>query len=178
MEDKATSEQGYTSNSNALKALQLTKISLLIFLLGICLVGRRESTWPIVSWILYSGYSARYRPPNPSVSAVELRAYTVTGELHIVKPEQLLSIPYDSLSHSIVEQAFDDTDADLRDASRRYLMRAVSSLVRANSDIESIQAWKLTYAVEPLAVPPIQRQASTAEVMLGSFSEEDLIENN
>ena len=140
MEDKAISKLGYASNSNALKALQLTKISLLIFLLGIAIVGRRESTWPIVTWILYGGYSARYRPPKPSVSAVELRAYAATGELHIVKPEQLLSVPYDSLSHSIVEQAFDDADADLRDASRRYLMRAVSNLVRANSEIETIQA--------------------------------------
>ena len=177
MEDKAISA-GYASNPNALKALQLTKISLLIFLLGICLVGRQESTWPIVSWILYSGYSERYRSPKPFVSAVELRAYNATGKLHIVKPEQLLSIPYDSLSHSIVEQAFDDADADLRDASRRYLMRAVSNLIRANSEIKTIQAWKLTYAVEPLAVPPIQRQVPTAEVMLGSFSEENLIESN
>ncbi|MGF1478319.1 MAG: hypothetical protein ACFB4I_02340 [Cyanophyceae cyanobacterium] len=142
MEDKVISP-GYANNSNALKALQLTKISLLVFLLGVGVVGKRESTWPIVSWILYSGYSARYRPPKPSVSAVELRAYTATGGSHLVKPEQLLFIPYDSLSHSIVEQAFDTTDTDLRDASRKYLMRAVSRLIRANSNIETIQAWRL-----------------------------------
>lgn len=165
-------------NLNASQALRLTKISLLIFILGFGIVGKRKSTWPIVSWALYSGYSDRYRPPKPSVSAVELRVYTATGELHVVKPEHLLTVPRDSLSHKIVEQAFDDTDVSVRDASRRYLMQAVSNLVRANSDIETIQAWQLTYPIEPLAVPPIQLQAPTAEVMLGSFSEEDLVESS
>ena len=178
MEDKAISKQRYASNSEALNPLQLTKVSLLIFLVGICVVGKRKRTWPLVSWNLYSGYSERFHPPKPSVSAVELRVYTTTGALHIVKPEHLLTFPRDSLSHSIVAGAFDDTDVSVRDASRRYLMNAVSNLVRTKSEIKTIQAWELSYQVEPLAVPPIQSQAPTAEVMLGSFSEEDLIKSN
>lgn len=178
MENKVISEPGYAGNSNARQALRLTKIFLLIFLLGICVVGKGKSAWPIVSWALYSEYSARFRPPEPSVSAIELRVYTTTGELHVVKPEQLLSVPRDSLAHKIVKHAFDDADVSLRDASRRYLMRAVSNLVRANSEIKTIQAWNISYQVEPLAVPPIQLQAPTSQVMLDSFSREDIAEND
>ncbi|MBE9129716.1 MULTISPECIES: hypothetical protein [unclassified Coleofasciculus] len=178
MKDKTIFEPGYASNSNGIQALRLIKISLLILLLGTSVVGKRKSTWPLVAWALYSGYSARFRPPEPSVSAIELRVYTTTGDLHVVKPEQVLTIPRDSLSHKIVEQAFDDADIGLRNASRRYLMRAVSNLVRTNSEIKTIQAWNLSYQVEPLAVPPIQLQAPTSEVMLDSFSREDIAEKD
>lgn len=174
MEHKTNLRAKQANKSSSLQALQLTKISLIIFILGICVVGRRESTWPIITWVLYSTYTDRFRPPKPSVSAVELRAYTTTGERYVVKPEQLLTLPYDSLSHSIVEQAFNDSDISVRDESRKYLMNAVSNLVRANSEIETIQAWKISYQVEPLAVPPIQLQAPTSEVMLGKFSKETL----
>lgn len=178
MEDKASSESEHTSSSNAFQALRLIKISLLILLLGICVVGKRKSTWPIVSWALYSGYSARFRLPEPSVSAIELRVYTTEGDLHIVKPQQLLTMPRDSLAHKIVERSFDDSDIRLRNSSRRYLVNAVSKLIRANSEIETIQAWKFSYQVEPLSVPPIQLQAPTSEIMLDSFLVEDLVEIN
>ena len=49
MRDGTSSEPEYTNNSNPLEALQLIKISLLIFLLGICVVAKRKSTqaWKI-----------------------------------------------------------------------------------------------------------------------------------
>lgn len=125
----------------------------------------------MISWALYSEYSARFRPPEPSVSAVELRVYT-DRDLYVVKPEHILTFPRDSLSHKIVEQAFKNIDTDSRDVSRKYLLRAVSSFIDADSEIKSIQAWKKTYQIEPLTVPPIQLQAPSTEVMLGSFSQE------
>ena len=48
----------------------------------------------------------------------------------------------------------------------------------ADSEIESIQAWKKTYQIEPLTVPPIQLQSPTAEVMLGSFSQKKFTRAN
>lgn len=177
MRTKIKSKPESASNSDNLWALRAIKISLLVFLLGICVVGKRKSTWPIVSWALYSEYSARFRQPEPSVSIIELRAYTETGELYVVKPEQILTLPRDSLAHKIVEQAFINTDTSLRDASRKYLLRAVSSLIDADSEIKSIQAWQKSYQIEPLTVPPIQLQSPDTEVMLGSFSQQDFTQS-
>ena len=177
MRDKTISKVEYPNKANALRALKLIKIYLVIFLIGICVVGKTKSTWPMISWALYSGYSARFRPPEPSVSAVELRVYTETGEMYVVKPEHILTFPRDSLSHKIVEQAFSSTDIDSQNASRKYLLRAVSRLIEPNSEIKSIQAWKKTYQIEPLTVPPIQLKNPTTEVMLGSFSDEDFIQS-
>ena len=167
--DKNQISTEYPNKVDALRALKLIKICLLIFLIGICIVGKTKSTWPMISWALYSEYSARFRPPEPSVSDVELRVYT-EGEMYVVKPEQILTLPRDSLAHKIVEQAFSNTAIDSQ-ASRKYLLRAVSSLIDANSEIKSIQAWKKTYQIEPLKVPPIQLQNPATEVMLGSFSQ-------
>lgn len=172
--DKTISTE-YPNRANALRALLLTKICLLIFFVGICVVSKTKSTWPMISWALYSEYSARFRPPEPSVSTVELRVYTETGEMYVVKPEQILTLPRDSLSHKIVEQAFSNTDINSQNASRKYLLRTVSSLIAPNSEIKSIQAWKKTYQIEPLTVPPIQLQNPATEVMLGSFSQKDFI---
>lgn len=72
MRTKIKSKPESASNSDNLWALRTIKISLLVFLLGICVVGKRKSTWPIVSWALYSEYSARFRQPEPSVSVIEL----------------------------------------------------------------------------------------------------------
>lgn len=178
MKDNTISAPGCSSKSNSLQALRIIKISLLIVLLGICVVGKRKSTWPLVSWALYSEYSARFKPPEPSVSDIELRVSTTTGDTHIIKPERIISITRDSLAHDIVKQAFDSKDLNLRDASRRYLMTAISKSIPQDSEIETIQAWKFSYQVEPLEVPPIQLQTPTSEVMLDSFSAEDLIESN
>ena len=174
---KPTPEQT-VSNTNALRALRLTKISLVILLVGVCFVGKRKSTWPIVSWALYSGYSERFRPPPPDVSVTELRVYTESGDLQVVNPESILTLPRDSLALSIVEQAFDDTDVSVRDESRRYLMQAVSNLLGKSVNVETIQAWQLTYPIEPLIVPPIQVQSPTDETLLGSFSRADLTAAN
>lgn len=178
MKGNLISRPEYASKSSALQALRLTKIFLLIFLLGVCIVGKRKTTWPIVSWALYSGYTARFRPPEPSVTMTELRVTTTTGNSLIVKPEDILTLPRDSLSHNIVEHAFDDTDISVRNESRRYLVRAVSNFLGKNSKIRTIQAWQLSYSVEPLAVPPIQMQTPATETMLGSFSAENLTESN
>lgn len=177
MKDTEVVRQKKTDHFNSLYILRLTKISLLIFLISFCFIGKQEATWPLVSWVLYSGYSDRFRTPKPSVSAIELRVYTESGEVHVVNPELILSLPYDSLSHNIVEQAFYNTDTQIRDASRKYLIKAVSKYINSSSEIKSIQAWQLSYKVKPLEVPPIQVQNPTDEVMIGSFSQEDLVTN-
>lgn len=173
MKDRVISKQKSHTSSNSLLALKLTKIFILIFSVGIFVVGRRETTWPIITWILYSGYSDRFRSPKPSVSAVELRVYTATGERYTVKPERILSLPYDSLSHSIVAKAFDDTDIEVRDASRNYLINAVSRFLDTDSEIQTIEAWEISYEVEPLKVPPLHKENPTQKIMLGNFSLQD-----
>lgn len=177
MKDNTISVSEHTGKSNSLKALRIIKISLLVVMLGICVVGKRKSTWPLVSWALYSEYSARFKPPEPSASAIELRVRTTTGDTHVIKPERVIYITRDSLAHDIVQQAFNDEDLSLRDASRRYLIGAISKSIPKNSKIETIQAWKLAYRVEPLEVPPIQVENPASEVMLDSFSTEDLRKN-
>ncbi len=174
LKEKVILKSENNSNSNSLLTLRLTKISLIFFLLGISIVGRRESTWPITTWVLYSEYTDRFRPPKPSVSTIELKVFTTAGELYTVKPENILSIPYDSLSFYIVKHALDDNDISIRDDSRRYLLRAIAKLIPKDSEIETIEAWNVSYRVEPLKVPPLQLQAPTDKVMLGSFSQKDL----
>lgn len=174
MEEQLVSQPPRQGQRAPQRALQLTKIVLLIFILGISVVARREWTWPFVTWILYSSYSARFRPPEPTVSAVELRVLATNGETYVVKPEQILSLPYDSLAHDIVEQAFIEADSPVKVESQRYLVGAISELIDPNAEIETIQAWKLTYSVTPLEVPPVNVQSPTAEVMLDSVSVADL----
>lgn len=172
---KPSSNSSEPQQKQARQSLKLIKIILLVFALGICVVGKTKMTWPVVAWTLYSGYSPRFRPPEPSVSIMELRVSTTSGERLIIKPEQILSLPRDSLSHEIVEQAFKDTESELRTESRKYLLNAVSKYINTNSEIEAIQGWQLTYKIEPTTVPPIQRQAPDQEVMLGSFAAENYL---
>lgn len=178
MEDRPALEAASASELRNSWVLQATKISLALFLVGTSLAGKQKATWPMVSWVLYSHYSARFRTPEPSVSVIRLGVRTEAGTLHIVRPEQILTLPRDSLAHSIVEGAFESSDADVRTASRKYLVQAMADFLDTDSAIATIQAWKVSYQVEPLEVPPIQTQTPTTEVSLGSFSNRDLAENN
>jgi len=157
--------------ANPLGALRLIKISLLIFLLGMCVVGKRKSTWPIMSWALYSEYSARFQPPEPTVTNLELRVITIDGQTHIVKPKDVLTMPRDSLSYRIIEQAFSGEDAAVRVASQDHLRRSLSILLHPHTEIERVQVWEKIYPVAPLSVPPVQIDSPKREVMLGSFPE-------
>lgn len=158
-----------------MRALRAIKIALLVFLLGMFVVNKRKSTWPIVSWALYSEYSTRFQPPKPTALDLELRVYTAKGKRHIINPEQVLTTPRDSLSHDIIERAFTAPPAktEARMASRRYLVKALSQHLQIDG-IKTVQVWEMSYKVTPLSVPPFDREQPSRTVMLGSFSQSDL----
>ncbi|MGF1459203.1 MAG: hypothetical protein ACFBSG_09270 [Leptolyngbyaceae cyanobacterium] len=163
------SESTTQATSTPTRALLLTKFALAILILGICVVGKRESTWPITTWALYSGYSARFRIPEPTVSEIQLQVLTADGNAHLVKPELILSLPYDSLAHSVVEQAFLGEDPRVKTASQRYLAKEIGKIEAIQAEIDEIQAWKITYQTYPLQIPPIHKDNPQSRDMIGSF---------
>lgn len=178
MKNAAIPKPGYTDKQTAWRALRLIKISILILSLGLTFVGKRKAGWPIVSWALYSEYSARFRPPEPVAIDTELRIYTTTGDMYVVKPEHVLTVPRDSLSHKIIEHSFNEDNVTLRNSSRQYLANALLSQLPQHSEIEAVELWEISYQVEPLSVPPFQAQSPASRVMLGSFSTKELAQIN
>lgn len=163
-----------SSNSSSARALQLMKVFLLLLIVGLSFAGKQESTWPITTWVLYSGYSARFRLPEPATSAIQIRIYTASDDLYIIKPEEILSLPYDSLSHSIVEQAFVGSDPQVKNESRKYLVKTLAKFIPPDAEIKTVQAWELSYAVDALQIPPIDQENPAAEIMLDSFTVAEL----
>lgn len=158
--------------------LRITVISLLIFILGICVAGKRKSTWPIITWSLFSSYSKRFQFPEEIISTTELRIYTKTGKSYVIRPEQLISVARSGLSKRLIANAFDDSNISVRNATRIYLVRRLRDYIPKGSNVEIIQGWKISYQVEPLALPPIRLEEPMSEVMVGSFYHRDLVKND
>ncbi|MEQ8384033.1 MAG: hypothetical protein RH949_16895 [Coleofasciculus sp. A1-SPW-01] len=148
------------------RKLLLVKILLLLILLSMAIVGKRIRLWPIVTWSVYSTYSEEF--PASNVSTIELRVISSTGKTYTFSPPQLSSMERDNVAKKIIEKAFDDTDLD-QEQSRTALVSMVQNKL-FNIDIKRIEKWQIVWDnVEPLKVPPLNRNYPTQELILGSF---------
>ena len=148
--------------------LQLTKAALLVILVGLCVVERRITAWPLVTWPMYCCSEKGF--PPPSASAIELRVTVRAGGMqHKVTPLDILSKGRNGVVERAMQSAFDDANTALRDANRTYLTKVVERILRAGP-LDTVEGWRLEWAVDPLALPPLDRDHPVREVRLGGFS--------
>lgn len=154
---------------NSKWALRITKLLLLFFLAGICVVGKRKSTWPIITWSLYSTYRERFHYPRSTTSIRQLKVVTNNGEVYIFTSSNLISQPRDGLSSRLIDNAFDHTDMKNRDATRDYLTIIIHNHLPEGSSIDYIEGEELYWQTSPLESPPIQRNSPSKKKTLGKF---------
>lgn len=147
--------------------LRLTKLALLVILLGLCVVGRRTVGWPIITWPMYSA-STKGVPP-PVTFDVELRIIDDTNRALKLLPVDIILKGRQEVAERAIIEAFDpETAESLREAHRRYLGGVVlRRLPEAGTVI--IEGWKIEWAVDPFKLPPLDLQNPSRQVMMGRF---------
>ena len=160
------------NNYDYKKKLRIIKVVIFVLILGISVRGKKISTWPIMNWPVYTTFSRGF--PEPTASAVELRVYSKSGDLYILKPKDLMPIERTSISKNVFNYAFSHDDSRLEIKNRVYLAQTVTRILK-DVEVDSIQAWKLNWDVSPLDVPPLTKDKPTNEFFLGSFLIKDYV---
>lgn len=158
------------------RQLRLAQGALLCLLAGTAMVGHRIAGWPLMTWTMYT----RRTTPSPlpasdassRVSAVELRVGTRSGRLVTIAPVEFFTIDRISAAELAIASAFDEADPASRKAHRRYLATVVRQLLRGEEPA-TIEGWRIEWAVDPLALPPLDRRRPLSERRLGGFSATD-----
>jgi hypothetical protein len=152
----------------AQKQLRLIKITLLVILIGLSVVERRIAAWPIMTWPMYSTRTTPF--PPPSASGIELRVIlSTTGGVQKLTEVDFFPMGRTRVAERAMRSAFDDADPTLRAAYRTYLVKVIHRILHAD-EVDTIEGWRLEWAVDPLALPPLDRARPVREVRLGSFS--------
>ncbi|MBC8106957.1 MAG: hypothetical protein H7Z14_10235 [Anaerolineae bacterium] len=148
------------------RPLFLTKSALAMMLLGLAVVGRRNAFWPLVNWGMYSKKPIHY--PAPTATAVRLRIVDSTGQLRLVSAHELWGVDRLPIAMQSFTGAFDAETADARAAHRGYLVHLLDNIFPA-IHVKQVQGVRLTWSVEPMAVPPLILAAPERESILGTF---------
>ena len=168
-------------NTSERRNLLLVKVSIVLVLSALVVVGERIRLWPLVTWSVYSNYSPDYLntwsidsdysldTPNLSASVEQLRVITKTGDIHALHAGDLFSIDRDNVDQKLMEQAFDDAN-EYQEQARRALVYLIQTRFR-NVEIESVEKWKLSWdGIDPLKNPPLDNTKPNDAQLLGKFS--------
>jgi hypothetical protein len=150
------------SNTRTYKSLWLTKAALLVIVIGICVVGKRLTLWPIVAWPMYSTYAPKYPPPTAEIE--QLRVVSETDEVYRFLPADLLSFERHKTVQRLIKEAFSDR------AKQRQTLTELVAHNLPGVEIKKIERWQLEWQVDPLALPPLERNRPDREIFLGSFN--------
>jgi hypothetical protein len=147
--------------------LRLTKVSLALILLGMSVVGRRTSPWPIITWPMYS--ASRKPIPPPTTFEVELRAVDDTGRAHKLAPADIILAGREKVAARAIIEAFDPaTPQPLRDAQRRYLAGVVLRRL-PDARTVAIEGWRTEWEVDPFKLPPLDVHNPSRSFVFGRF---------
>ena len=151
--------------------IELTRICLLIVIVGTALAGNRLDVWPIATWPMYS--HRLHLLPESSYSAVQLRVTLRDGTLVSLGMDDFYPAGNSKIPTKLVETAFSSPERDRRDRYRKAVLAMVSRAL-GGRPVASIEASRVVWAVDPFALPPLERNAPSERKVLGrlDFSSE------
>lgn len=162
----------YPSDIEFLRSLRHIKIILLIVGLGLLVVGKRVILWPLVNWPMYSDWRTPF--PESSRDIVELRIINDSDQMQRLLPSDILPFDRKNVAELLIEQAFFEGDTQ----SRRHNRAALTEILQSDGrfqDARTVQAWRVQWTVQPLSLPPLDRDSPRQETLVGSFEMKDAL---
>ncbi len=149
----------------SVRALRRTQLALVLIILGYAAVGRSFKLYPITTWPMYSRRTTPY--PGQLQSRFELRVIErATGQL-VARLDPVDLVSYErNVAPAVIRHALGSGDSASLRAHRAYLLRLVR-IALPGVEIDSVEAWRLEFEVEPLELPPLWRERPAGQVLLG-----------
>ena len=157
-----------------LSRLTLVKVALALYLVGMFVTGKKPALWPIVNWPMYSGREFSY--PSDTTSVMEVGVVTTDTKTTIIPMSKLVTTGREIALVPIIKCAVGlewekrgwEKAPTAPEHCRDYL-RELVVLRLPDTEIIHVEIWRVDWAVEPLALHPVNRNAPLRRVLLGRF---------
>ncbi len=144
--------------------LRATQALLLALIAALGLIGKRIDYWPVVTWPVYA--SVRPQLPGPTASLLEARVRTRDGgDPHVLRSADLVERSRHRLADEALARA---ASPDATAAERAFLARLAGHALPA-AELEAIEVWELTFAVDVAVRPPLDLDRPARERLRAAF---------
>ncbi|MEM1253566.1 MAG: hypothetical protein AAGI69_14130 [Cyanobacteria bacterium P01_H01_bin.21] len=97
-----------------------------------------------------------------------------SGQVQRLLPSDIMPFDRKNVAEILIEKAFSEENTQSRVHNRVALLELLKSNPAFNN-AKTIQIWNLQWVVEPLKIPPLERNAPEKESLVGSFEVEDYV---
>jgi len=147
-----------------LRRVQAVVVAILLLL---PVAGHRKSSWPVINWTMYG---QRTTPmPGPVRSRLCVRVVGPAAEVRTRLPSEIVPRERIDLLGRIIDRAFSSEASPIRERLRSVLVRLLRDL-GPGFPIERVELVRRDWAVEPLALPPVDRAQPRSEERLAGFA--------
>jgi hypothetical protein len=144
--------------------LLLVKGSLVLILIGMIIVGRRNGIWPVINWPMYARL---FEMPKPVASELRLDLVMADG---LRKPFMMREIAPIG-EHQIVAAMVQCTQTEEDPSVRKRCIRSIETLARRkvapDRAIRAIEMWEVQWDIDVLALPPLDRNHPDEQRLIG-----------
>lgn len=157
-----------------LSRLTLVKAALALYLVGMFVTGKKPALWPVVNWPMYS--TREFAFPSDTTSVMQVGIVTADAQTAVIPMSRLVTtgrevalIPIIKCSVGIEwkKRGWEKAPTK-REICREYLRKLVA-LRRPDKKIDAVEIWRVDWAVDPLALRPVDSELPVRRVLLGRF---------
>lgn len=127
------------------------------------IVGKRNGIWPVITWGMYARL---FEAPDPLVTELRVDVVTAGGER---RPFLMREIAPTG-EHQQVAKMVTCTQQEPDPARRAQCAAAIEALARwavPDRPLAAIELWEVDWKADIRALPPLDRDAPSAERLLG-----------
>lgn len=153
-------------NADGIGALRLTIFALALIVAGLCIVGKRTATWPIITWPMYS---TRETPvPGPRADHVHMRIIDADGSSRRISSNDIFPMGRSGPARRLFVEAFEHPDPPRRALHGQYLADVVARSHWAQAPF-TVEVWEYEWDVVPLELPPLEYDKPAQRRRVGAF---------
>jgi len=155
----------HDSSPSGSSRLRTTKFAVALLVAGTFLAANRSTFFPFLAWTMYAYFTPQRAADSGYLE--ELRLVFSGGTTRVVPLAEVAGADREDGVDAIVASAFGSQAGVAPEQSRAYLKRVLGD--RGLGRIQSIELWRMEWAVHPDALPPLELDRPIKEIRLGAL---------
>lgn len=144
--------------------LLLVKASLVLILIGMIIVGRRNGIWPVINWPMYARL---FEMPKPVVSELRLDLVMADGQRMPFMMREIAPIGEHQIVAAMVHCTQTEEDPSVQEQCSQSIEALARRKVAPDRTIRAIEMWEIQWDIDVLALPPLDRNHPDKQRLIG-----------
>lgn len=144
--------------------LLLVKAALVLILIGMIIVGRRNGIWPVINWPMYARL---FEMPKPVASELRLDLVMADGQRKPFMMREIAPIGEHKAVAAMVHCTQTTEDPSVQERCSRSIEALARRKVAPDRAIRAIEMWEVQWDIDVLALPPLDRNHPDKQRLIG-----------